>query len=61
MEGTLGWPKYPHPAQSVEKMEIEKRYAIKFFANGRMPEVKTISCLRNQFGEDILSRTQMHF
>jgi hypothetical protein len=42
-------------------MEFEERYVIKFFTNKRMPGVEIISCLRNHFREDEVSRTQVGF
>jgi hypothetical protein len=42
-------------------MEIEERCVIKFFADERTPGVEIISCRRNYYGEDAVSRTQVCF
>jgi hypothetical protein len=42
-------------------MEIEKRCVIKFFANERKSGVEIISCLRNYYAEDAVSRRQVCF
>jgi hypothetical protein len=41
-------------------MEIKQRHVIKFVADERMPGVEIIFHLRNQYGEDILSRMQVY-
>jgi hypothetical protein len=42
-------------------MEVEKRHVIKFFTDEGMSAVKSISRLRDHYGEDELSRTQIYF
>jgi hypothetical protein len=42
-------------------MEVEQRDVIKFFTDEGMPAVEMIPRLRDHFGEDALSRTQMYF
>jgi hypothetical protein len=42
-------------------MEVEQRCVVKFFKEEDMPGVQIISGLRDYYGEDILSRTQIYF
>jgi hypothetical protein len=42
-------------------MEVEQRHVIKFFTDEGMPAVEIISRLRDHYGEDALSRTQICF
>jgi hypothetical protein len=42
-------------------MEIEQRYVIKFFTDEGMPVVEIICRLRDHYGENTLSRTQIYF
>jgi hypothetical protein len=42
-------------------MGIEQRYVVKFFTDEGMPAVEIISRLRDHYGEDALSRTQIYF
>jgi hypothetical protein len=45
----------------VKNMEVEQRYVIKFFTDEGMPAAEIISLLRDHYGEDALSRTQISF
>jgi hypothetical protein len=42
-------------------MEVQQRYVIKFFTDEGMPAVEIISRLRDHYGEDALSQTQIYF
>jgi hypothetical protein len=47
--------------KSVKNMEVEQWHVIKFFTDEGMPAIKIIFRLRDHYGEDELSRTQIHF
>jgi hypothetical protein len=61
MAGTGCGQKSPCQAKSVNKIEIKQQHVIKFIANERMREIEIISRLRNHYGKDALSRTQVYF
>jgi hypothetical protein len=42
-------------------MEVEQSYVIKFFTDEDVPEVQIIARLRDHYGEDARSRTQIYF
>jgi hypothetical protein len=42
-------------------MELEQRYAIKFFSHEGMPAVQIAERIRQHYGEKDLSRTQVYF
>jgi DNA-binding transcriptional ArsR family regulator len=60
MTGKVGGPKSLHPGKSVKNMEVEQRYVIKFFTDEGTPRIQIISRLRDHYGEDALSQTQIY-
>jgi hypothetical protein len=59
--GEFGDQKWVHRTKGVKIVEVEQRYIIKFFSDEGMPGVRIIGRLRQHYGEDALSRTQMYF
>jgi hypothetical protein len=59
--GEFGEQKWVHRTKRVKIMEVEQRYVIKFFSDQGMPGVQIVECLRQYYGEDALSRTQVYF
>jgi hypothetical protein len=42
-------------------MEVEQRYVIKFFADGRMQEADIVKCLNEHYGHDVLGRSRVYY
>jgi hypothetical protein len=61
MTGKISRQKCVYPGKSINNMDVEQRYVIKFFTNEGMPAVEMISRLRDHYGEEALSRRQIYF
>jgi hypothetical protein len=47
--------------QNSQNQDVEQCYVIKFFSDEGMPRVQIIARLRQHYGENTLSRTQVYF
>jgi hypothetical protein len=59
--GEFGEQKWVHRTKSVRIMELEQGCVINFFSDEGMPGLQIVERLRQLYGEDALSRTQVYF
>jgi hypothetical protein len=59
--GEFGKQKWVHRTESAKIMAFEQCYLIKLLSDEGMPGVQIVKRLRQHYGEDALSRTQVYF
>jgi hypothetical protein len=59
--GEFGEQKWVHRAKGVEIMAVEQPYVIRFFSDEGIPGLRIAERLRQHYGEDALSQTEVYF